>query len=253
VKTQITGRHIDVSPSLKSYVTSRLSKLEKYIDGITDVHVTLSAEKYRQIAEINVHSRGKLYLSAKEGSDDLKTSVQQALEKIAGQAKKKQEKRIDRKRRAVKSAEAEGTFNVIAATGELAGTVRTLKPEVRDLVEARMNAIVAGIATAHGAEARLRYKRSYPVTRNHPEQTAFAAAVAGDIVGRDRVATDIPPIMGGEDFSYMLEARPGAFIFVGNGDTAALHNPAYDFNDAIIPIGCSYWVRLVETAMPAST
>jgi len=145
------------------------------------------------------------------------------------------------------------TFNVIAATGELAGTVRTLKPEVRDLVEARMNAIVAGIATAHGAEARLRYKRSYPVTRNHPEQTAFAAAVAGDIVGRDRVATDIPPIMGGEDFSYMLEARPGAFIFVGNGDTAALHNPAYDFNDAVIPIGCSYWVRLVETAMPAST
>jgi putative sigma-54 modulation protein len=117
VKTQITGRHIDVSPSLKSYVTSRLSKLEKYIDGITDVHVTLSAEKYRQIAEINVHSRGKLYLSAKEASADLKTSVQQALEKIAGQAKKKQEKRIDRKRRAVKAAEAEGTFALIAADG----------------------------------------------------------------------------------------------------------------------------------------
>ena len=117
MKTQITGRHIDVSPSLKSYVTSRLSKLEKYIDGITDVHVTLSAEKYRQIAEINVHSGGKLYLSAKEASADLKTSVQQALEKIAGQAKKKQEKRIDRKRRAVKSTAAEGTFNVISADG----------------------------------------------------------------------------------------------------------------------------------------
>ena len=117
VKIQITGRHIDVSPSLKSYVTSRVSKLEKYIDGITDVHVTLSAEKYRQIAEINVHSRGKLYLSAKEASDDLKTSVQQALEKIAGQAKKKREKRIDRKRRAVKATEAEGTFNLIAADG----------------------------------------------------------------------------------------------------------------------------------------
>jgi len=117
VKTQITGRHIDVSPSLKSYVTSRLSKLEKYIDGITDVHVTLSAEKYRQIAEINVHSRGKLYLSAKEASADLKTSVQQALEKIAGQAKKKQEKRTDRKRRTVKATEAEGTFALIAADG----------------------------------------------------------------------------------------------------------------------------------------
>jgi len=118
VKIQITGRHIEVPESLKTFVTSRVPKLEKYIDGITDVHVTLSAEKYRQIAEINVHSRGKLYLSAKEASDDLKTSVQQALEKIAGQAKKKHEKRIDRKRRAVKSAEAEGTFNLIAADGD---------------------------------------------------------------------------------------------------------------------------------------
>ncbi len=99
---------------MKSFVNSRVPKLEKYIDGITDVHVTLSAEKYRQIAEINVHSRGKLYLSAKEASDQLKTSVQQALEKIAGQAKKKHEKRIDRKRRAVKATEAAGTFALIA-------------------------------------------------------------------------------------------------------------------------------------------
>jgi putative sigma-54 modulation protein len=115
VKIQITGRHIEVAESLKSFVNSRVPKLGKYIDGITDVHVTLSAEKYRQIAEIKVHSRGKLYLSAKEASDQLKTSIQQALEKIAGQARKKQEKRIDRKRRAVKSAEAEGTFALIAA------------------------------------------------------------------------------------------------------------------------------------------
>lgn len=94
---------------------TRVPKLEKYIDGITDVHVTLSAEKYRQIVEINVHSRGKLYLSARENSGDFKASVQQALEKIVGQAKKKQEKRIDRKRRSLKSAEGGGTFNVIAA------------------------------------------------------------------------------------------------------------------------------------------
>jgi putative sigma-54 modulation protein len=116
VKIQITGRRIEVPDSLKSFVNSRIPKLEKYIDGITDVHVTLSAEKYRQIAEINVHSRGKLYLSAREASDKLKTSVQQALEKIAGQAKKKSEKRIDRKRRAIKSAGAEGTFALIAAS-----------------------------------------------------------------------------------------------------------------------------------------
>jgi hippurate hydrolase len=144
------------------------------------------------------------------------------------------------------------TTNVIAEKGRIAGTVRTLKAEMRDLVEHRMGEIVAGIAAAHGVKARLRYKRSYPVTKNHPDQTAFAASVARDIAGAERVATDIPPIMGGEDFAYMLEARPGAFIFIGNGDTAGLHNPAYDFNDAIIPAGCSYWVRLVETAMPVS-
>src|SRR3970040_1422602 len=114
---QITGRRIEVPESLKSFVNSRVPKLEKYIVGITDVHVTLFAERHRQIAEINVHSRGKLYLSAKEASADLKTSVQQALEKIAGQAKKKQEKRIDRKRRALKATEAEGTFALIAADG----------------------------------------------------------------------------------------------------------------------------------------
>jgi putative sigma-54 modulation protein len=117
VKIQITGRRIEVTDSLKSFVNSRLPKLEKYIDGITDVHVTLWSEKYRQVAELNVHSRGKLYLSAKEASDDLKTSVSLALEKIAGQAKKKQEKRIDRKRRGPKTAESEGTFALIASDG----------------------------------------------------------------------------------------------------------------------------------------
>jgi putative sigma-54 modulation protein len=128
VKIQITGRHIEVPESLKSFVGSRVTKLEKYIDGITDVHVTLSAEKYRQIAEINVHSRGKLYLSAREASDDLKTSVQQSLEKIVGQAKKKQEKRIDRKRRAVRAEEAVGTFKLIAADGNApAGTPRIIE------------------------------------------------------------------------------------------------------------------------------
>lgn len=117
MKIQITGRHIDVPESLKSFVNSRLPRLEKYIDGITDVHLTLWSEKYRQIAELNVHSRGNVHLSAKEASDDLKTSVSLAIEKIAGQAKKKQEKRIDRKRRAVKATEAFGTFALIAGDG----------------------------------------------------------------------------------------------------------------------------------------
>ena len=122
---------------------------------------------------------------------------------------------------------------------------------MRDHVEARFRAIVDSLAPVFGAKIGLRYRRNYPVTRNHPAQTTFAARAAGDIVGTAAVDSDAPPVMGGEDFSYMLEARPGAFIFIGNGDSAGLHNPAYDFNDEVIPIGCSYWARIVETAMPA--
>jgi amidohydrolase len=141
--------------------------------------------------------------------------------------------------------------NIIAETARLGGTVRTLKAEIRDLVEARLRALADGFAAAHGATIRLDYHRSYPVTRNHPAETAFAVSVAAEIVGDAHVDPDAPPIMGGEDFSYMLEARPGAFVFIGNGDGPGLHNPSYDFNDAIIPFGCSYWARLVENAMPA--
>ena len=141
--------------------------------------------------------------------------------------------------------------NIIADSALIGGTVRTLKAELRDMIEVRINTIVNAIATAHGAKATVHYDRNYPVTRNHPTETAFAARVAGEISGPGNVDTDTPPVMGGEDFSYMLEARPGAFIFVGNGNTAGLHNPEYDFNDDVIPIGCSYWAKLVETAMPA--
>lgn len=111
---QITARHIDVSHKLKSFIESRVAKLDRYIDGITDIHVTLSVEKYRQIAELNVHSRGNVHLSAKEATEDLKLSVTQAIDKVAGQAKKQQSKRIDRKRRRTPRTELEGTFNLIA-------------------------------------------------------------------------------------------------------------------------------------------
>ncbi len=106
-----------------------------------------------------------------------------------------------------------------------------------------------GTAHLYGASAKLTYKRDYPVTRNHQRETNFAASVASQVVGEERVDTDVAPVMGAEDFSFMLEARPGAFIFVGNGESAGLHHPAYDFNDEVIPIGTSYWVKLVETAM----
>jgi hippurate hydrolase len=142
-------------------------------------------------------------------------------------------------------------YNIIVPTAEVAGTVRTLRAEVRDFAEARVRAIAANVAAAYGASANVYYDRNYPVTRNHAGQAAFAARVAGEIVGPGKVDPDTPPILGGEDFSYMLEARPGAMIFIGNGDSAGLHNPRYDFADEAIPFGASYWVRLVETALPA--
>jgi hippurate hydrolase len=143
------------------------------------------------------------------------------------------------------------TNNVIPQTAKLAGTIRSLTDEVRDLLEKRVREVVEGVARLHGATVKIAYHRGYPVTRNHADQTAFAASVAADVAGKDRVNDELPPMMGAEDFSYMLNARPGAFIFVGNGDSAGLHHPAYDFNDDVIPVGASYWVKLVEKAMPA--
>lgn len=142
-------------------------------------------------------------------------------------------------------------FNVIPQTLRMIGTVRTFKPEVQDLVEARMKQTVEGIAAAMNCVGTCDYLRGYPVTFNHEKQTEFAAGVAKAIVGADKVDTDTPPLMGAEDFSYMLNARPGCYIFVGNGDTASCHHPAYNFDDSAIPVGTSYWAKLVETAMPA--
>jgi len=140
--------------------------------------------------------------------------------------------------------------NIIPQTARLSGTARSLTPEVRDLLEQRVREVVEGTAKLYGAKVKLVYKRDYPVTRNHERQAEFAASVAREVAGRERVDDQAAPVMGAEDFSFMLEARPGAFIFVGNGDSAGLHHPAYDFNDEAIPFGTSYWVKLVETAMP---
>lgn len=146
---------------------------------------------------------------------------------------------------------AGSAFNVIPQDAVLRGTVRSLNADMRDLAEKRMGDIVTSIAAAFDATAKLEFRRGYPVTRNHDDQTDFAAEIAEGIAGDGKVNRSIEPMMGGEDFSYMLEERPGAFIFAGNGDTAGLHHPEYDFNDELIPVGCSYWVKLVETALPA--
>src|SRR6204780_303677 len=140
------------------------------------------------------------------------------------------------------------TDNVIPQHAKLRGTARALTPEVGDLLRKRINEIVEGTAKLYGAKAKLTYSNGYPVVVNHERETAFAASVAGEIAGKDKV-NDCPPRMAAEDFAFMLNERPGAFIFVGNGDSAGLHHPAYDFNDEVIPIGTSYWVRLAETAL----
>jgi hippurate hydrolase len=142
-------------------------------------------------------------------------------------------------------------FNVIPQTARMTGTVRTFSRAVQDLIEKRMHEVASGIAAAMGATATLTYMRGYPPTVNHVRETAFAADVARAIVGADKVDDQHPPLMGAEDFSYMLEERPGAYIFVGNGDTPACHHPAYDFDDEAALYGTSFWARLVETAMPA--
>ena len=139
--------------------------------------------------------------------------------------------------------------NVIPQTATLRGTVRTLSPAVRELVKKRVYEVVEGTAKLHGAKADLSYTAGYPVLVNDEGRAAFAASVAVEIAGKDKVDRNTPPLMGAEDFAYMLEERPGAFIYVGNGDSAMLHHPAYDFNDDAIPLGTSYWVRLAETAL----
>ncbi|MCD0423415.1 M20 family metallopeptidase [Rubrivivax sp. JA1024] len=140
--------------------------------------------------------------------------------------------------------------NVIPQYAELKGTVRTMKAEVRDLVEQRVRDVVAGVAQSTGTRIDLTYERGYPVLVNHLAETDVAMRVARDVAGETNVVP-LPPLMGAEDFAYMLEQRPGAFVFIGNGDSAGLHHPAYDFNDEAIVYGTSYWVRLVETQLAA--
>ncbi|MEM5542084.1 M20 aminoacylase family protein [Sulfitobacter sp. AS92] len=136
------------------------------------------------------------------------------------------------------------SHNVLPHQVLLRGTVRTLDPDVRDLAEKRLHDITRLTAEAHQCRAEIDYQRGYPVTRNHAEHTRFAAEAADQITpGTDR---DTPPIMAGEDFSYMLNARPGAYIMIGNGDGATVHHPEYDFDDAAIPAGCSWFAQVVE-------
>jgi len=151
----------------------------------------------------------------------------------------------------VTMVQAGEAFNIIPRMVRLTGTVRTLDEGLRDFMETQLRSVSTALVQAFGAKAEITYRRGYPVTVNAAAQTAYAAKVAGEVAGPERVDTSADATMGGEDFSYMLLARPGAYIFIGNGDSTELHTDTYDFNDDVIPVGVSYWVRLVENASPA--
>ncbi len=140
--------------------------------------------------------------------------------------------------------------NIIPEEAMFCATIRCFDPEVRKLLKQRFHEIVEGHAAAFGVKARIDYDWGYPATVNHPEQAAFAAGVAAEISGEALVRANSPREMGSEDFSYMLEARPGAYLFLGTGPGAGLHHPAFDFNDEAAPVGASFFARLVEKALP---
>ncbi|HEX2648589.1 MAG TPA: M20 aminoacylase family protein [Burkholderiales bacterium] len=144
-------------------------------------------------------------------------------------------------------------FNVIPDFVKLIGTVRSFRPETRDLAERRVREIAQGVAQAMGARADIEYKRGYPSTINAEREAMFAARVGESVFGKDNVFTNAEPTMGGEDFSFMLQAKPGAYIFLGQGggpNNCFLHNPGYDFNDDVIPLGAGYLAALVEDSLP---
>lgn len=145
-----------------------------------------------------------------------------------------------------------GALNNVPDHATLRGTARILTPEVRDSIEGRLRRIVEGIAHAHRAKVDITYRHNYPPLVTDPEHTKFVIGVAEGVAGAGKVDPNYPPNMASEDFSFMLEKKPGAYVFIGNGPEDGgriLHNPLYDFNDEILPIGASYWARLVETSM----
>ncbi|HEY9343681.1 MAG TPA: M20 aminoacylase family protein [Inquilinus sp.] len=142
--------------------------------------------------------------------------------------------------------------NVIPDAVELRLTVRTFKPEVREGIEARITALARAQAESYGATAEIEYLRGYPVLVNHAAETDFARQVAAAQFGADRIQADFPPITASEDFAYMLEERPGSYLYLGNGDSAALHSPNYNFNDEILPVAARYWVALAERYLAAA-
>jgi hippurate hydrolase len=204
---------------------------------------------------IEIRGRGAHAAMPHLGVDPVFAAVQivNGLQAIVTRVKKP----IDSAVLSVTMIHAGDTTNVVPETARIAGTVRTFRDEVTAQFEEQMKRIVAMTAAAHGNEADVDFRWVYPPTVNHAAETEFAASVMDDIVGSANVVRNIEPTMGAEDFAFMLKARPGTYVFIGNGDGShrsaghglgpcMLHNPSYDFNDELIPLGATYWIRLVE-------
>jgi len=204
------------------------------------------------IFELTVRGRGSHGAMPHLGIDPVVTAAQivTGLQTIASRNTHPQDAVVV----SVTQIHAGDTWNVIPDEVLLRGTARAFRPEVQDAIEPAIRRIAEGVCAAHGAAMALRYERRYPPTVNSEAETEIAAAAAAEVTGADKVDRAPVPSMGSEDFAFMLQAKPGAYIWIGNGDGdgaagCALHNPHYDFNDDILPLGASYWVRLVETVL----
>jgi hippurate hydrolase len=219
--------------------------------GVTPGPMMASSNEF----EITVTGRGAHAALPHNGVDPVMVAVAiaQNLQTLITRSKKP----IDAAVLSITQIHAGDAYNIIPNEAVLRGTVRTFSTAVLDMIESGMGRIVEHSAAALGAQASLRFHRNYPPTINHAKEARFAAEVMREVVGAEHVLEDIEPTMGSEDFAFMLQAKPGCYFFIGNGDGAhrehghgmgpcMLHNPSYDFNDALIPIGATLWVRLAE-------
>jgi len=219
--------------------------------GVTAGPMMASSNEF----EITIQGKGAHAAMPHLGTDPIMVAVSmaQGLQTLITRNKKP----VDTAVLSITQIHAGGAYNIIPHEAVLRGTVRTFTTPVLDQIESGMQALVEHIALAHGATATMRFARNYPPTINSEPETVFCAEVMRALVGTDQVSTNIEPTMGAEDFAFMLQAKPGCYVFIGNGEGShrasghglgpcMLHNPSYDFNDDLIPLGASYWVRLVE-------
>lgn len=214
--------------------------------GIMPGPVMASADRF----EITIRGKGGHAAMPHQTSDSIiaGSALVQALQTIAS----RKVHPLDAVVVSVTQFHSGDAYNVIPSETVLRGTARAFRTEVRDLIEEHMNRLCMGIGDTYGVDATLRFDRGYPATVNHVQATRICQSVAADVLGEENVLQDLQPTMGAEDFSYMLQEKPGCYVWLGNGPGeggCTLHSPVFDFNDEIIPVGVSYWVRLVERVL----